>query len=134
MAQISIEGSIAVGPQISGGTGVPSLVDTTTFATTPSPKMASVYTSKLVSIQSPSAYVALSGVGPGDDVTKANCYYARTSGPMKMRFTAVDTPANLVSEEWINGIFVHEYPDDHCLVKVEAMGSGQIETIASGNQ
>jgi hypothetical protein len=112
---------------------MPSLVDTTTFSTTPSPKPAQVYTSKTPNL-SAVAYQQLSGIGPNDDVTKANFLYIRTANAMKFRLTTIDTPANLVSEEWIAGMFLKEFPDDHALIKVEAIGSGQFELVASGNQ
>lgn len=131
MAQITIEGALTVGPT-AAGSGIPALIDTVSFATTPNPKSIQVYTSKAQNVQS-AVYVTLSGVGLTDTVTRANCLYVKTSSAFKLRLTQVDLPTNLVSELYISGLTILEFPEEHALIKVEVFGSGILEMVAAGN-
>jgi hypothetical protein len=134
MGQVALDGTITVGPSTSGATVFPGLTDTVPFTTTPSPKMAQAWPGMVRSVNSPSAYIQLSGVGTNDTLTKANLFYLRSSTAFKVRITYDDTPTPLVSEQWVQGLCIIEAPDNHSIIKLEVMGSGQIEYLASGNQ
>jgi hypothetical protein len=133
MAQVNLDGALTVGPLSSGGTTLPTLVNTVPFSTSPSPKPVQVYVGKEAIVQSAGAYVQLSGVGTSDTVTHANFLYLKTSAAFKLRLTIVDTPSNLVSESYCYGLVIQEFPEEHALIKIEAMGSGALELVAAGN-
>lgn len=134
MGTVTLSGTVTVGPATSSGYGSPAAVNTVAFATSPTPKPATVYASETRNINSPSAYVEMSGIGPDSAVTRANFLYLKTSATMKVRLTMVDSPADLVAEEWILGLRNMEFPDDHALALLEVQGTGSVEYIASGTQ
>jgi hypothetical protein len=87
---------------------------------------------KVRQLNSPFAFVALSGVGATDDVTQADTIYIRvsTSG-FKVRLTFADGTTPVLP---INGLFIIE-PDAGAglyVTKVELQGAGQVEYFASG--
>jgi hypothetical protein len=133
MAQVSLDGTVTIGPQSSSGGGVPAAINSVAFSTTPSPKPAQVYIETTRNVQSPSAYVELTGIGTTDTITRANFLYFKAASPVMLRLTMVDTPSDIVAEEWVSGVIVHEFPDDHALKLLEVKGSGTVEYMASGN-
>ena len=134
MAQVTLDGSLTVGPQTSGSNTLPSVTDTVSFTTTPNPKAAQVYECKAYNLQSPSSYHVMSGVGVTDTVTKANFLYLASNASMKLRLTIIDSPANLVSETYFSGLFIQEFTETNALVLVEVKGTGTLQMIATGNQ
>lgn len=97
------------------------------------PKTANVATGRKVrQVNSPSAFVALSGVGPTDDVTQAHTFYARTNiGGFKLQFTFQDSSTAVVP---LFGVLLLE-PDSVgslAIVGVSVQGVGTIEYYAAG--
>ena len=130
MAQLQLDGTVTVGPTTSGSNTFPGAINTVSFS---SMKPAQVYSSDVRQVSSPSAYVALSGVGSTDTVTKANFLYIKTNAPMLIRTTMDDAPSDIVAAEWVQGTFIKEFPSNHELVLLEVQGTGTIEYFVSGN-
>lgn len=120
-------------------TGVPSAVTTIPFTLLCNPKASNVSTgAKSRIVNSPGAFVALSGVGPSDDVTQANTIYARTtSGGFQLRVTYANPVGSpIVSILPMAGLVLLE-PDavgGYYATKLEVQGAGTIEYFASGTQ
>jgi hypothetical protein len=118
---------------------VPSAVTSIPFTLNNVPKTSNVSTgAKTRQVQSPSAFVQLSGVGPTDDVTQCDTFYVRVkSGLFQIRVT-YNNPAGgtIVSVNPINGLFIQEADaaDNFYVTKLEVQGSGTIEYFASGQQ
>lgn len=86
-------------------------------------------------INSPSAYVAIDGVGTGESVTQANTVYIRTVVPMQIRATFANPEggADIVSIVPVLGLFILEPSAAGYVKLLEAKGQGKVEVFASGN-
>jgi hypothetical protein len=105
------------------------------FSSYPQQKPAAVSITHAKSVNSPSAFVALDGIGTGESVTQGNFLYARSTSPMKYRLTMADYAGgpDIVSIVEAHGTFILEFPTAGYLKLLEAMGVGTIEYIATGN-
>lgn len=139
MPNLTVTGTLLEGPVAAQDGQFPAATSSTPFSlnTGAQPKPVGVSTGiKLRSVNSPSAFVALSGVGATDDVTQADTVYMRVqSGGFQFRVT-FHNPAgpNIVSVLPASGLFVFE-PDagsGYYVTLLEVQGSGQIEYYASG--
>jgi len=130
MGQVVLDGSITVGPVTSGGGSFPTAVNTVSISTTPNPKQASVYSSDVRQLQT-AAYVALSGIGASDTVTKGTFLYLKVTGAMFIRKTTFDV-VPLVAETPVQGTLIQEFPDTNYLMLLEAKGNGTVEYFVSG--
>lgn len=134
-SSVNFSGSIIAGPIGSGDCGFPSGVTNISFTSLPPLKAASAsgYQSKVVN--SPSAFVELTGVGTGETVTQANFLFLRTSSPMQVRLTMnPSSGSDVVSILFIQGVHILELPSLNYLKLLEAQGVGTIEYFVSGNQ
>ena len=81
-------------------------------------------------------FAALSGVGTGQTVTKADTLYLRSNGPLLLQLTCLDGTGTNTPDTPIvvpcAGLFLAEFSSGRELVAIEAKGSAQIEYLASG--
>lgn len=134
MGQVKLSLSLNIGPTSAGEDVFPGQEIDIASTTNPSPKTSQVRDSHTRNLNSASAFVALSGIGPDDTVTNANILYVRTTSPMRIRVTYKDLPADLVSVFVVQGTYFMEVPDSNPIILLEAMGVGFIEYATSGNQ
>lgn len=137
MDALVLTGSIVLGPVGAGDCSFPGSTINVPFSSYPQQKSANVSIRHAKTINSPSAFVPLDGVGTGESVTQANFLYLRTAGLlMKYRITQADYNggADIVSIVESQGVFVNEFPSAGYVKLLEAMGVGTIEYIAAGNQ
>lgn len=136
---LTCNGTIIEGPATQTDPQFPSGVTTIPFTLNQgsNPKSVGVTTgAKVRNVQSPAAFVVLSGVGATDDVTQGSFVYMRvTTGSFQFRVT-FNNPAggSIVSVLPSAGIFVHE-PDattGFYVTKLEVQGTGTIEYYAAG--
>jgi hypothetical protein len=133
MGVITASGSLTAGPQVSGG--FPTVVSTAKIALSQESKGYGQCTGTVQQTIAFVAYAELSGVGPGETVTKADTLYFRASGPVFLRLTCLngagvaDTPVVLPCA----GLLMLEFQSGRELVLLEAKGSGTIEYLASGS-
>jgi hypothetical protein len=128
--ELSITGTLVVGPQAVVDTSVPSGTTTAPFALD---KVATVHSGlKQRALNSASVYVTLSGVGTSDDVTNGLQLYLRSSDPILVRLTFDTTPADIVSEIPVNGLLLLDIDPSKPLVSVEAKGVATIEYLIAG--
>lgn len=130
---IDLSGTLIAGPQTVVDSTFPSMQSTVGLHTSPSPKGWNVCTGVLSrNINSPSAYVALEGVGATATVVNADFLYLRSNGTLKLRITQTDGLGTLLSEQYFSGLKVIELPSTNCAVLVEVKGTATIEYLASG--
>ena len=136
MGTVSFQGEIEARPQVVSDTSFPGGRTDISLILTPTSKPAGVMTGvALRTINSPSSYVALTGVGVTDTVTQSNFVYLRTNAPMLIRLTFKDgSNPDIVSVLPMNGACVYEVDVSRYLKLIEVMGSGQVEWFASGPQ
>ena len=134
MNVVTINGTLIAGPPQSSDSAFPAGVTNIVFGTTPTQKQAPVQTGAQVrQVNSPLAYVALDGVGVGETLTEGNTFYMRIQSPMKLRLTFKETPTDVVSVLYPQGLAVVEIDPQHPLILAEVMGIGTIEYFISGN-
>jgi hypothetical protein len=136
---LSITGTLVEGPASAQDGQFPAATVQTPFAlnTGANAKPVAVSTGmKLRNINSPNAFVALSGVGLTDDVTQAHTVYMRVAaGGFQFRVTFHNpVGADIVSVLPAGGLFIFE-PDangGYYVKLLEVQGAGQIEVYAAG--
>jgi hypothetical protein len=137
VGQSVLDGTIVMGPA-SGGSGTfPSSVDTMQLELNPSTKQFGAATGTVQRpLNSPSAYVTLSGVGTTDTVQRCDTVCIRTDSPIKVRLTFLDPDggADIVSIIPVQGVLLLEPPTSGYVKLVEAKGSARIEYMAAGLQ
>lgn len=141
MSLLSLTGKLVESPPTACDypSPVPSAVTTVPFTLNCNPKSSNVSTgAKTRNVLSPAAFVQLSGVGAGDDVTQADTVYARVkSGLFQLRVTYNNPPGSpIVSVLPFAGLIILE-PDagnGYYVTKLEVQGTGVIEYFASGQQ
>jgi hypothetical protein len=128
--QVSLTGTLVAGPSASSDNAFPSGTATIPFNLNPDPKGYSVDTGKnVLSLNSPSAFVALPGVGALGPVTNAELVYFRTQVGIDIRLT---TSAGAVVVHPA-GLLIWETDPAQPITLIEAKGAGTIEYYACGN-
>lgn len=131
---VVMSGSIIAGPQGSGDCGFPSGILNIVFSSFPAQKSAGAKTSNSKTLNSPSAYVALDGLGSAETVTQGNFLYLRTTSPLNIRLTTkADSGPDVVAIIPLQGVMIIEFPTPNYLLLLEAKGVGLVEYFASGN-
>ena len=138
---LTCTGTVLEGPAVQTDPLFPSGVTTIAFTLNQgqNPKPVGVSTgAKVRNVQSPTAFVTLSGIGTTDDVTQGSFVYMRVmSGSFQFRVT-FNNPAggSIVSVLPSAGLFIHE-PDANggfYVTKLEVQGLGLVEYYGSGMQ
>lgn len=135
MGQLKVEGALIAGP--TSATDVfPAGVLTHPLSTAQTPKGFQVGTGVLTRLlNSPAVFLAFPELGGNAAVTKANFLYMRSSAPMTLRLTTDDgSGGSVVAVEPMQGLLIHEYPDNKFLKLLEVMGSGPLEYAIFGQQ
>lgn len=132
---VSLTGTLIAGPGTVTESSFPGGVTNIPIALTPPAKSFNVDSGGTRSVSSPSAYVALTGVGVADTVTQGKFLYLRTSTPMLVRLTTVNPPgADVVSVVPVQGLLVLEFDPAKYLKLLEVQGSGVVEWFVCGEQ
>lgn len=85
-------------------------------------------------LQSPSALVALSGVGAGDTVTAGRVLYFKTNAEMLLEVTFHPSSGpDYVSLIPVRGPVVLETPDNSYIVGLRCQGTGPLEYLVAGS-
>jgi hypothetical protein len=109
----------------------PSGIGTVPLSLTPQQKPYAVSTGpQLANVNSPSAPVALNGVGSGQAVTQCHTLYLRTASPMVLSLTPNGGTAQTIK---IYGLVVLEFDPANPVTAVSIQGSGQVEYLCVGN-
>lgn len=132
--QLKVEGSFVASPPTVTDATFPGAVFNAKLQLLPSPKQSSVWSGDVKNLNSPSAYVTLSGLGPSDNVTRANTFYIRCTSPIYVRYTTVALPDPIVAEIPVQGLCILEFPDANAATLIEVKGTGFLEYFVSGNQ
>jgi hypothetical protein len=133
LGQVRVDGQITAGPQTIG-------IDRTTLSTALALKGGSTAKSYAVatgilelSLNTPSAYQTLPGVGAAPGVTHADTLYFFSDAPVLLRLTTDDgAGGSVLSVLPVDGLVVLEFQAAKFLKLVEAEGTSPIEYFASG--
>lgn len=135
MSTISLEGACIVGPGTCGGScsGGEATVSFS-IGLCPNPKPSGARFFGRPTINSPSAYIALPGIGAAPNVTAVNFLHLRVTNTFKVRLTQLDPEggADIVSILNVGGEFDIEFPATGTCKLVEVKGAGTVEYLASG--
>lgn len=135
MGRINVSGVVEGGPENAGSATFPAATFTSPLALLASAgKQFGVATGVLTrTLNSPSAYVTLDGVGPSATVTQGDTLYLKTDGQMQLRLTNDDGAGGTTQAVVpVHGLVVLEFPSTKALELLEAQGSGKIEYLVSG--
>lgn len=84
-------------------------------------------------LNSPSAFLPLSGAGPSDSVTAGNALYFKCNSGMQLQITTDDGLGNaVVSVVPVAGVLVLELPDAMFIRGLACKGTGPIEYLVAG--
>jgi hypothetical protein len=134
MGAVTLAGSITGGPP-SGGSSFPGSTFNDQIAFPSGPRSFSAATGMIQrSINSPSAFVPLGGVGPTGDVTTADFLYLVTNGSLDVRITAQNGSGGFTTAvvSVANGPLILPVSPNKLITLVEVQGSATIEYLASG--
>lgn len=134
MSQLDFAGTLRLDPdRVADQDCVPAGSTTIPYATSPAPKRVAVSTGDMqASVASPSAFVALPGVGGAGPVQEGTFLFLRTNCAMSIRTTTYNLAGNVLAVEVINGLKVIEPDPSAYLVLLEAMGTGIVEYLVAG--
>jgi hypothetical protein len=131
---VTLQGTLQAGPAKSTDCAFPSALVNASFTLKPSTKAAPVSAYDVRNLNSPSSFVQLRGVGPGESVTRGNTLYLRTETAMTVRATFDDgVGGSVVATYPVDGLFVIEAQEAKFIKLLEAQGVGVVEYFASGN-
>lgn len=134
-AVVQVKGQILAGPPKSSCSPFPAGFVNIDFTTRSTNKAAAVSAYQSRSLNSPSSFAGLDGVGSGETVTKATFLYLRTATAMTIRLTTDDGSGGSVTAVIpVDGFLLMEFQTAKFLKLVEAQGVGTVEYFASGNE
>jgi hypothetical protein len=135
MGSLKVSGTIQVAPfQVTDGV-FPGGVNQTPINTTPTEKAWAVQTDNVKKVNSPNAFVALPGIGAGENVTVGEFLYLKCDSSMRVRLTELDPGVGVVvGEKYVQGLLILETSSDKGITLVEVKGSGTVEYICTGQQ
>jgi hypothetical protein len=130
---VQLSGTLIASPSATSDTSFPAGTDNIPFNLNPPAKVYNVSTGNVVAINSPSAFVAIPGIGaaPGP-VTQGQLLYVRSIGPMQIRKTY--GAFGVVGPEPFSGLHIIESDPSNPLTLLEFKGSGTIEFWSCGVQ
>lgn len=135
--QISLDGTLSVGPQSPADNAFPAGTSGEPLALTPSPKVSNACTGTLVrNLNSASSFATLTGVGASDTVTKGDTLYFRSNSPVQVRLTQADPlgGSDIISIVNVYGTLLAEFNPVGYLKLLEAKGVATIAYLISGAQ
>src|ERR1700741_2715507 len=107
---LTLNGTLIGGPPSIGDCSFPSGTTKITFGLCPSQKRALALSGPQVrTINSPSSYIPLDGVGTGETVTQAETLYLRTTVPILVRITTFSSGGDVVSVIPVQGVLLMEF-------------------------
>lgn len=132
MGQLVLSGSLSVGPATSSPNVVPSASAVVQLFFANGSKASNVTTGSTSKVlNSPSAFVALGGIGTNEDVTTADFLYLNATAPILVELTTQDSAVNVVA---CAGPTMLNVNPANMIVGVRLKGSATIEYFASGPQ
>jgi hypothetical protein len=141
MGLIRVTGSLTVGPPCAcdgGDSSYGNGVSNIGLSLFPCPKSSQVDTGvNRRMVNSPTAFIPLSGVGPSDNVTQGDTLYVRSVSPVLIQVTFYNP--NLPMTPWVSviplqGMLLIEPPQNSYVMGLAVQGTGQIEYLVSGQQ
>lgn len=135
MGQVSVNGTLQGGPPAGGDNVFPAAQFLTPIKLSQNPKGFQSASGILTrSLNDAAAFVALSAVGTGEDVPRANFMYLRAESDYQLRLTQDDgAGGTIITTTQHRGLFMSEFPDARAVVLIEIAGSTKIEYFASGS-
>jgi len=131
---VTFQGTLLAGPPRSSSSTFPSALVNKGFALTPTSKVAAVMMNDVRALTSPSGFVTLHGVGPGESVTQGNFLALQTDNPIDIRISTDDgAGGTVVAVVTCQGMLVIEKPANKFIKLLEAQGVGTVEYFVSGN-
>lgn len=127
---VNLSGAIVAGP-LGAGDCVPNGAYTAPLSAS---KSAAAMMSGAPTVNSPSAFVTLPGVGAGGLVTRGDFLFVRSQSKIILRLTTVGDSGDVLSVIYLQGTFIQQFPDSNYLKLLEAQGVGAIEFLVTGNQ
>lgn len=129
--QATCDGTINAQPSTVTDGSFPAGSTSIPFTLNPPSKPFNVDTGRqLLSVNSPSAFVAAGAIGPNGAVTAATFLYLRTQSPMSVRVTQ----ASVARVFLVSGLLVLEPQSGSEITLVEFEGAGTVEMYACGQQ
>ena len=84
-------------------------------------------------MNSTGAFVALPGIGSGENVTNGEFLYLKCDSSLRVRITQLDPGVGtVVGERYVQGILILETSSDKAITLVEVKGSATVEYICTG--
>jgi len=131
--QVVLTAQLVIGPGQVSDSYFPSGSTTIPIFLNPTPKTYAVDTGpQRPQVNSPSAFVALSGIGSGQTVTQASYFYFRCQTPVQLKITYLGDATQYI--RYVNGVVMEECDPTHPITSVQIQGSGQVEYWACGLQ
>lgn len=128
---LSLEGNIVLGPQnVCEGGGPQGVLNMPFSIGACACVPAACSASYQKTINAPSVYVTLPGIGPTDSMANCKFLFVRTNASLRLRLTQT---GNTVQTLDVNGLCILQFPSDKALVLLEALGAATIEYVAVGD-
>jgi hypothetical protein len=133
--QAQLAATITSGPASVTDQQFPSGVNTISFGFNPPQKQYAVATGAVVTVNSPSAPVAIEAIGSGGQVTQGLTLYMRALTPLTLVAT-ITNPAGgtFTSTIPLGGACILELPSNAPLIGLTVQGAGTLEYWCSGTQ
>lgn len=135
MGQLSLEGSLTGGPPSVSDSSFPAstFLVSLGFAEGKTKQFDAASGVLTRTLNSPSAFAPLSGIGSTDSVTAGTALYFKCNSPMVLQITYDDGVGNpVVSTVPVAGVLVLEAPDLMFIKSLACKGVGPVEYLVSG--
>lgn len=135
MGQLQLTGALTAGPA-SSFDGFPSMTASSPLQFMSTTKPSNVCSGSILrQVASPGSFVALTGVGAADTVTKADFLMLQTNSPLTIRKTIGDGAGGTTTvTETIHGLVVQEFASGYELQMLEAKGTSACQYLVSGQR
>jgi hypothetical protein len=133
--QLQLPATLTATPSMCGGS-FPSGITQIPFGLNPPSKPYTVSTGAMVAtVDSPSSFVALGGIGAGGAVTQATTLYLRTTAPIALQLIRNNNGSGTttITLGQVSGVFLLEAPAGYEVQSVLVEGAGTVEYFAAGN-
>lgn len=132
MSSLQFNGALILGPPLAGDCGFSDGTFSQSFGFTEPVAVSAQHTKN---VNSPSAFVALDGIGSSGTVTRATFLFLKTASVFIVRitYTPISGP-DVVSTIPVMGPMLVKTPVDQYIKLVEVQGTGAVSYLATGNQ